>query len=171
MQLIMGLINQNMGILFFFTLVLEMALFGFCLYFFLKIRQIHRQTEMFLTGKDGKDLESLIRQNVRDIKTMDQEIQEVFNFCKKLHSLATRSIRKIGLIRFNPFNDIGGDQSFSVALLDEKDCGFIISSLHTKEGTRVYAKPIKDGESQKYPLTEEEKQAIKIASPLKSSQV
>jgi hypothetical protein len=165
------LTTSTMSLLFFFTFALDAALLGFCAYLFLKLRKIRKQTGMFLSGKNGKNLEELILKNTRDIKTMDQEVQEVFNFCQKLHKLATRSIHKIGLIRFNPFGDIGGDQSFSVALLDGKDCGFIISSLHTKEGTRVYAKPIKDGESQKYTLTEEEKQAIKIASPLKSSQL
>lgn len=164
------LANLNPTMLFFFTLALEVLLFGFCAYFFFKIRKVRRQSEIFFSGRDAKSLEELIQQNIKDIKAMDQEIQEVFNFCNRLHKLTTRSIHKMGLIRFNPFNDIGGDQSFSVALLDGKDCGFILSSLHTKEGTRVYAKPIKDGESQKYQLTEEEKQAIKIASPLKSSQ-
>jgi hypothetical protein len=165
------IINSNIVMLFFFILTLEIVLFGFCTYLLFKFRKKQRQIELFLSGRDGKSLEGLIEKNVLDIQALDQEIQEVFNFCNKLHKLTIRSIHKIGLIRFNPFGDIGGDQSFSVALLDGKDCGFIISSLHTKEGTRVYAKPIKDGESQKYQLTEEEKQAIKIASPLKSSQV
>jgi hypothetical protein len=149
----------------------ELFIGAFCVYLFLKLRRIIKKNEVFLLGKDGKSLEEIIFNNANQLKTLDSEVQEVFNFSNKLHKLVSRSIYKIGLIRFNPFNDIGGDQSFSVALLDGKDCGFIISSLHTKEGTRVYAKPITDGESIKYPLTEEEKQAIKIASPLKSSKI
>lgn len=166
-----NLINSNIEILFFFIFTLEILLLAFCAYFFFKLRRADKRNEVFLSGKNGKNLEELIIKNEKDIKNMDAEVQEVFTFCNKLHKLITRSIHKIGLVRFNPFGDIGGDQSFSVALLDGKDCGFVISSLHTKEGTRVYAKPIKEGVSEKYTLTEEEKQAIKIASPLKSSQI
>ena len=81
------------------------------------------------------------------------------------------SIHKVGIIRFNPFGDIGGDQSFSVALLDGKNTGIVISSLHTKEGTRVYSKPIVKGEADKYVLTEEEKKVVKIAMQKKPTKV
>jgi hypothetical protein len=81
--------------------------------------------------------------------------------------LGQKSIHKVGIIRFNPFKDIGGDQSFALALLDGKNSGIVISSLHTREGTRIYSKPIIKGESEKYTLTEEEKQAIKTATTVK----
>lgn len=163
--------NININILIFVVLVVEILLAAFCVYFFVKIRKIKKKANVFFAGKNGQSLENLILKSVKDIETMNSEVQEVFNFCSKLHKLVTRSVHKVGLVRFNPFNDIGGDQSFSVALLDGKDSGFIISSLHTKEGTRVYAKPIVEGKSSKYQLTEEEAQAIKIASPMKSSKI
>ena len=68
-------------------------------------------------------------------------------------------IQKIGLIRFNPFGDMGGDHSFSLALLDGRDDGFIITGLHTRERTRVYIKHIKNGES-KHKLSSEESKAL-----------
>ena len=58
---------------------------------------------------------------------------------------------------------MGGDQSFSVALLDGENSGVVISALHTREGNRVYAKPVEKGKAVKYPLTEEEQEAIKKA--------
>jgi uncharacterized glyoxalase superfamily protein PhnB len=67
------------------------------------------------------------------------------------------------MVRFNPFNDMGGDQSFAMALLNGKNNGLVISSLYTKEGTRVFSKAIKAGKTEKHPLTEEEEEAIKIA--------
>lgn len=161
----------NTNIVIFFVLGVEILIFSACVYFFIKIRGINKRANVFFSGKDGQSLEELILKNIKNIETMNSEVQEVFDFCNKLHKLVTRSIHKVGLVRFNPFNDIGGDQSFSVALLDGKDSGFIISSLHTKEGTRVYAKPLVEGKSSKYQLTEEELQAIKIASPLKSSKI
>jgi hypothetical protein len=72
-------------------------------------------------------------------------------------------VHKVGVVRFNPFKDLGGDQSFSIALLDGENNGVVVSSLHTREGNRVYAKPVELGKAVKHPLTEEEQEAIKKA--------
>lgn len=109
--------------------------------------------------------------NAQALKALDSDIQELYSISNQIHALANRSLFKLGVIRFNPFKDIGGDQSFSVAFLDGKNSGVVLSSLHTREGTRVYAKPIAEGQAEKYPLTEEEKRAVKIASPTKNSQI
>ena len=137
----------------------------------LKARNLSKKSAIFFEGKDGKNLESLILKNSADIKELDTEIQELYNISNEIHKLSLSSVHKVGIIRFNPFGDIGGDQSFSVALLDGKNTGVVISSLHTKEGTRVYSKPIIKGEADKYPLTEEEKKVVKIAMQKKPSKV
>ena len=72
---------------------------------------------------------------------------------------ALSSNLRLGVVRFNPFEDTGGDQSFAIALIDKQGDGVVISSLHSRKETRVYAKPLKNRESA-YPLTEEEKEAI-----------
>ena len=74
----------------------------------------------------------------------------------------SKDLRKIGLVRYNPFSDAGGDQSFALALLDDKKNGVVLSSLYGREMNRVYAKQIEKGAS-KYSLTEEEKTAIQNA--------
>jgi hypothetical protein len=140
--------------------LLNLVLLIFCL---IKISSIKKKSNIFFEGKNGKNLESLMLKNIEDIKSLDSEIQDLYNISNKIHKLALESIHKVGIIRFNPFGDIGGDQSFSVALLDGKNTGVVISSLHTKEGTRVYSKPIIKGEADKYPLTEEEKKVVKTA--------
>lgn len=68
-------------------------------------------------------------------------------------------VQKIGVVRFNPFEDTGGDHSFSLAILDGKDSGVVITGLHTRERTRIYMKMIKEGKSG-YDLSEEEKKAL-----------
>lgn len=70
------------------------------------------------------------------------------------------NIQKVGLVRFNPFAETGGDQSFCLALLDGEDSGLVISSLHSRETTRIYAKPVRKGKSAGYDLSAEEKQSI-----------
>lgn len=70
------------------------------------------------------------------------------------------NIQKVGLVRFNPFAETGGDQSFCLSLLDGEDSGLVISSLHSRETTRIYAKPVSKGKAAGYDLSAEEKQAV-----------
>ena len=69
------------------------------------------------------------------------------------------AVTKVGIIRYNPFKDIGGDQSFSIALLDASDSGVVVTSHYGRDVNRVYAKPLEKGKS-KYSLSQEEEQAI-----------
>lgn len=136
-----------------------------------RIRKTEQNLEILFSGKNAKSLEDVIMNQSKEIVAIDKEIQELFEISNTIHNLTQRSIHKIGIVRFNPFKDIGGDQSFALALLDGKDCGVTISSLHTREGTRIYSKPIVKGVSEKYTLTEEEKEAIKTATTIKPTKV
>jgi hypothetical protein len=128
-----------------------------------KIRTLlHRQNTLF-KGKGAKDLEAVIVQQAEDLAAMDKDIHELFEISNRIHRLAFSGVHKVGVLRFNPFKEVGSNQSFSIALLDGKNSGAIISSIHTREGSRVYAKPILNGDSEAFPLTEEEKQAILLA--------
>jgi hypothetical protein len=129
-----------------------------------KIKNIKKNLAILFSGKQAKDLESILLAQTKEICQLDKEIQELFEISNKIHSLAQSSVHKVGIVRFNPFKDIGGDQSFALALLDGKNSGIVISSLHTREGTRMYSKPVFKGEADKYALTDEEKQAIKSAT-------
>ena len=75
---------------------------------------------------------------------------------------AVTSIQKVGFVRFNPFQDTGGDNSFSVALLDQKNDGVLLSSLYMRDGTRLYAKEVKNGTT-RTPLSDEEAEVLKDA--------
>ena len=81
---------------------------------------------------------------------------------RELAATARRSVQRVGLVRFNPFADTGGDQSFAIALLDADGSGIVLSSLHGRSDTRTFAKPVSAGRSS-YPLSEEEQQAIQQA--------
>ena len=110
-------------------------------------------------------------ENIKEILAQFKDLKENFGkISKEIEVLKKENkfnIQKVGIVRFNPFKEIGGNQSFSIALLDGNDDGIIITSLYTKEGNRVYGKPIKNGKSE-YLLSEEEKEAIERA---KGSQV
>lgn len=126
----------------------------------MKARRMEKKLSLFFSGRDGKDLESVLIEEKERVRVMDGEIQELFEISNRIHLLAQKSFHKSAVQRFNPFKEVGGNQSFAVSLLDGKNNGVVISSLHTREGTRVYAKPVKNGEADGFPLTEEEKATI-----------
>lgn len=97
-----------------------------------------------------------------DVDDALKKLDELAEFSARLHKSATASIQKIGLIRFNPFDDTGGDQSFCLAALDAKNNGFILSSIHARSGTRIYTKEIISGKSEHH-LSDEENSALKKA--------
>lgn len=132
-----------------------------------RLSKLSAKMAVFLSGEEGKSLETVILGHSEQLRHMDKEIQDLFEISNKIHGLAKRGIHKVGVVRFNPFKDIGGDQSFALALLDGRHDGLVVSSLHTREGTRVYAKPIAKGESPQYTLTDEEKEALRLAAIVK----
>lgn len=112
-------------------------------------------------GRKQKEPESL-KEVLASLQKLEEKYEDVLREVEELKKESRKSLKKIGLIRFNPFNEIGGDQSFSVALLDEDNNGFAITSHYGREGNRVYAKPIEQGKS-KYQLSKEEAEAISRA--------
>lgn len=121
-----------------------------------------KRTQFFFKGKKAEDLEGVLSETLKRQRDFEVGANELLKRIEKLENIGLRSVQKVGIVRFNPFSEIGGNQSFSLALLDQKDDGLVILAYHSKEGTRVYAKPIKQGESS-YALTGEEEEAIKKA--------
>lgn len=108
--------------------------------------------------KEPENLKEILSQ-FNDLKKDFEKLREEL---KDLKRDSRFSIQKLGIVRFNPFKEMGGNQSFSLALLDGENNGIVITSLYTREGNRVYGKPIKNGQSE-YLLSAEEKEAISKA--------
>ncbi len=108
--------------------------------------------------KEPQDLKEVIS----FLKDLEKNFDKLSEELKNLKKESNFAVQKVGIVRFNPFSGVGSDQSFSVALLDKNDDGVIITSLYTREGNRVYAKPIKASASE-YLLSSEEKKAIEKA--------
>lgn len=106
-------------------------------------------------GDLKKVLEKVLATEVENKKTIKMLGKEI----DRLEDEGQFHVQKVGLIRFNPFQETGGDHSFSIALLDGKDTGVVLTGLHTRERTRVYAKAIKKGKSE-HELSNEEKKAF-----------
>jgi len=117
-----------------------------------KINQLTR-------GKNGANLESTIKENNSMMLNIQKEIAATNNQIDRIKTDAMNNIQNVSVVRFNPFKEAGGNQSFAIALTDKKKSGVVISSLYARERMNVFAKPITKGVSE-YKLTEEEQLAI-----------
>ncbi len=117
---------------------------------------------MNIFNKDKKEPEGLkeILTRLEGLKVEFEKISEELKSIKKENKF---SVQKVGVLRYNPFSGQGGDQSFTVALLDANNDGVVITSIYGREGSRVYAKPINKGVSE-YALSNEEKKAMEKAT-------
>jgi hypothetical protein len=121
-------------------------------------RYFHRLSKQVGKGNLVQVLEKVLK----DQKESARSIKKIAGQIENIIEDGSWHIQKLGLVRFNPFKEMGGDHSFSLALLDGKDKGIIITGLHTRERTRVYVKEIEDGKS-KLGLAKEEEKALKLA--------
>ena len=124
--------------------------------------KINKRFDLLLEKGKVKDLKEVLFKQIDKTKNQEETINKVITQVKNLENISERTFQKIGVIRFNPFNNLGGNQSFSIALLDKQNNGFVISSLFIKEGNRVYAKAVKNGKSE-HSLSGEEQEALKRA--------
>jgi predicted signal transduction protein with EAL and GGDEF domain len=113
-------------------------------------------------GESGRSLEEVLSAHLDRVEAMGREVDELTARTAITEAAQRRSFQRIGLVRFNPFEDTGGNQSFALALLDQSGDGFVVSSLHARAGTRVYGKAISKGTSESN-LSAEESEALRLA--------
>jgi hypothetical protein len=147
--------NSTLTILSIVSVVFALISFGF-------VWRLSVRIKALTSGMDGKNLEELLISHMKNLRDAFDEIDKVKKTNEYLDDIASRSIHKVGLVRFNPFQDTGSDQSFALALLDLYDNGVVVSSIHGREGTRTYAKAVRGGESEHH-LSQEESQSIEQA--------
>jgi hypothetical protein len=98
------------------------------------------------------------------LKTEQKNQHEIETLKKQLSDIIEKSkyhFQKFGIVRFNPFERVGGEQSFVIALLDEKENGYTLNFIYTKDGLRVYPKEVVNGKGINIDLSDEEKEAIR----------
>lgn len=118
----------------------------------------------FLIWQQNKFLKTLFpRSGERDIRKKFEEIVKLVDQTETNQKKSLKYIQKVEILRFNPYDDTGGDQSFTVCLLNDEGSGVVITSLHARSGTRVFGKQITNCKSVKYQLSKEEETVIKKA--------
>lgn len=111
---------------------------------------------------NGTNLETMLKGYIDKVEKVDNKNIEVLDYCKKLDNKMIKCIQKVGIVRYNAFEDTGSDLCFAIALLDFEDTGVVINGIYSREGSSTYGKPIEKGGS-KYTLSNEEMQAIDMA--------
>lgn len=126
-------------------------------FFFLLIYTIylHRKIHHFTLGQSGASLESLMKECVNSVAEIEKKNELISAHALTLNNKVTHALRNAQIIRYKAFEVNGSNQSFSIALLNEKGNGVVISSLHARDRISTFAKPI-DGYKSTYDLTEEE---------------
>jgi Protein of unknown function (DUF4446) len=128
----------------------------------MRLARAVRAYRQLTRGESGGSLDDVLAANVTRVEEVRRRIDELMGVHDVLEQRSRGSLQHVGLVRFNPFEDTGSDQSFAIALLDGRRDGIVISSLHGRTNTRVFAKPVANGGST-HNLSEEETQAIRLA--------
>ena len=123
---------------------------------------LRRRLRRVLPEGQSGGIDEILERQLKRIDSLTERVDALNKLHRELEDLSQRTIQKVAVIRYNPFSDTGGDQSFAIALLDSLGNGVVLSSLHSRTDTRVFAKAVQGGRS-KYQLSDEEQDAIKKA--------
>lgn len=122
-----------------------------------------KKYSVFTEGVNKKKLEDVLVNILKEQKLTKKDIAFLSNRCDNIEKNGLLHIQKIGLLRFNPFKDTGGDQSFILSLIDAHDTGVVITALYSRSGTRWYAKKVVEGKGYEHELSADEKESLKSA--------
>ena len=129
---------------------------------YLKYRRLYRAYDFFMRGKDAETLENTIialGDEIRDLKAEDRANKDAI---RVLNKNQRSSLQKFGIVRYNAFKEMGGNMSFAIAELDYTNSGFIINTVHSREGCYLYVKTVDCGQTEVL-LSAEEKEALEKA--------
>ncbi len=158
----LGLGNIDLTYLFVISYGLILILIMLVIIQTVRLSKLSKKYKKFMSGKSAKSLEKDIMGLYEDNKFMKVSIEKNRKDIQTLYRKFESAYQKVGIVKYDAFNQMGGQLSFSLALLDENDNGFILNSVHSTEGCYSYTKEIKNGLCE-ISLGDEEKKALDIA--------
>jgi hypothetical protein len=158
----LGFVTENQEIIAVILCVSVLILLGLFVYLYRELSRLKKNARTLFSGKKAADLEEVIMKEIEKVKEIEGNIIALKDADQRILQQLSFAVQKVGMLRFNPFGNEGGNQSFAVALLDNYDSGVIILSLYSRDGVRIYAKPVKEGKSE-YQLSKEEEEALQMA--------
>ena len=124
-----------------------------------KMKNLYRRYDYFMRGKDAETLEDIIVSQMEEIQELQAQDRANKDSLRVNNKNMRASFQKFGMIRYNAFKGMGGNLSFAFALLDYTNTGFVLNSVHSREGCYLYLKEVDRSETE-VPLGNEEKEAL-----------
>ncbi len=140
-----------------------LVLFIMLIILIVKYTKVKKRYDKFMKGKNASSLEEDINGAFQDMKALKLNVEKNRKDIRALYKNIEKAFQKVGLIKYDAFSQMGGQLSFSLALLNENNDGFILNSVHSSEGCYSYTKEIKGGTSN-ISLSAEEQQALDMAT-------
>jgi hypothetical protein len=157
-----SLLSTSAGSVAVIALVLALVALSGMVLLLARQQRLLGQYEHLMTGTAGGNLETILNDHITQVRAAAGRVEDVGQLAELLEERSRLSLQHVGIVRFSPFRDTGGDQSFALVIADDHGHGVVLSSLHARDVTRVYAKPLASWDSP-YSLTDEEKKAIALA--------
>lgn len=157
-----GLGKLDLGILFIIITVVIIVLIVLLINTMLKLSRLTSKYNAFMKGRSAKSMESEIMELFSDNSLMKQDIEQNKKDIRKIYRKLEITFQKMGLVKYDAFDQMGGKLSFCLTLLDECDNGFIMNSVHSTDSSYAYIKRIEEGNC-KLDLTNEEQVALQKA--------
>jgi hypothetical protein len=142
--------------------VLSLLSFILVLANYFRTSKILRKYKRLMRGSDNKNLEAMLYNHLDSVQSGLTRIKDLELSFSTLNGRLNRCIQRVGIVRYNAFDQMGGDQSYSIALLDDKGDGIVLTGLYGRSASTTFSKPIHNRQS-KYALSNEEKEAIELA--------
>jgi hypothetical protein len=157
-----ALVNPSIGALVLALAAACVLLLVLVLVLVRRTSRLDRRLRGVTRGAEGKSLEAILDAHLDKVYAVARDLDDLAARAAVLEATQRRALQRIGLVRYNPFEDTGGNQSFALAVVDARGDGFVVSSLHARAGTRVYGKAIAGGRSESA-LSAEEAEALRLA--------
>ncbi|TAL13214.1 MAG: DUF4446 family protein [Chloroflexota bacterium] len=159
---VIGAIQANVGVV---VILLGLASLLLAVVAVIQLRRTRRlaaRFEAITRGSEERSLEAILEAHLARVHQVVRDLEDATARTAVLERDMRRAFSRVGLVRYNPFEDTGGNQSFALALLDEHGDGFVMSSLHARNQTRVYAKGVRAGQPDAA-MSAEEQEALRTA--------
>lgn len=158
----MGLGNVDIAYFILGLAAVIVILFIILIVSLVKQSKLKKRYEAFMCGSDAKSMETEITGLFQDIDFLKKEADKSKKEIKHIYKRLETVFQKVGIVKYDAFKQMGGQLSFSLALLDENNNGFVMNSVHSTDGCYSYTKEIRDGECE-ISLGEEEQKALDMA--------
>lgn len=159
---IMNQLGIDPGYLIIGLAVITLILFVTVIVSLIKMGQLYRRYDRFMRGKDAETLEDLLIKQLEEVNLLKIEDKTNKENIRSINRNIRASFQKLGLVRYNAFQGMGGNLSFAIALLDYTNSGFVLNSVHSREGCYMYLKRVDRGQTEVL-LGSEEREALEQA--------